>query len=119
MKYFQKDNTGKIIALSNKQYEGFEIADEEYEVGFDGKIYSASEMQGADYTARKAAYEKELEKNLIRGQRAEECFPIINRGALWYDKLTAEQKAELAAWYQAWLDAPQTKVIPARLEWLK
>lgn len=119
MKYVQRDSNGNIIACSDVEYPGFEVANEEYNAGFDGKLYSASEMQSADYTARKAAYEKELEKNLIRGQRAEECFPIINRGALWYDKLTAEQKAELAAWYQAWLDAPQTKVIPARLEWLK
>lgn len=119
MKFVQKDNDGNIIAASNVQYDGFEESIEEYDVGFDGKIYSASEMQGADYTARKAAYEEELEKNLIRGQRAEECFPIINRGELWYNKLTTEQRNELSAWYEAWLDAPQTDIIPDLPSWVK
>lgn len=39
-----------------------------------------------------------------------------NKGAqnIW----TAEQKQELSAWYQAWLDAPQTNVVPAKPAWL-
>lgn len=63
--------------------------------------------------------EAELRANAIRTRRERECFPIINRGALWYDKLTEEQKTELSAWYEAWLNAPQTGVVPARLMWLK
>ena len=63
---------------------------------------------------------QELEEQLreIRMQREVECFPYINRGALWYDMLTDAQKEELKAWYQAWLDAPQTKIIPAKPTWL-
>lgn len=55
---------------------------------------------------------------IIRHRRETECFPIINRGSLWYDSLTAEQKAELATWYQAWLDAPETLVVPQKPSWL-
>lgn len=55
----------------------------------------------------------------LRAQRAAQCFPIVNRGALWYDKLTDEQKTELSAWYEAWLDAPQTGSAPDPLDWVK
>lgn len=55
----------------------------------------------------------------IRKRREKECFPIINRGSLWYEKLSEEQDAELREWYQAWLDAPATLVIPDRPLWLE
>lgn len=57
--------------------------------------------------------------NSLRAQREAECFSVINRGKLWYDGLTEEQLGELKAWYQAWLDAPQTKEKPKELAWLK
>lgn len=62
---------------------------------------------------------EEIKKDKIRQSREVECFSVINRGELWYAKLTEEQRAELSTWYQAWLDAPQTKVIPEKLEWIK
>lgn len=62
---------------------------------------------------------KELKARDIRVQRDEEVFPIINRGAAWYATLTEEQSLELQAWYQAWLDAPDTLVIPTKPSWLK
>lgn len=55
----------------------------------------------------------------IRERRKSECFPIINRGQLWYNKLTESQKTELDAWYQAWLDAPETLTEPETPAWLK
>lgn len=61
----------------------------------------------------------EGQKNEIRQNRERECFSYINRGALWYSKLTDEQKAELETWYQEWLDAPETMVIPEKPEWLR
>lgn len=63
--------------------------------------------------------ESELRTNAIRTRRERECFPIINRGALWYEKLTEEQKTELSAWYEAWLDAPATGIMPGLLTWVK
>ena len=65
--------------------------------------------------------EEELEsmkQQEIRNRREKECFPIINRGSLWYNKLTEKQKAELSTWYEAWLDAPATNVIPNKPSWI-
>ena len=64
----------------------------------------------------------------LRYRREEECFPIINRGVLWYNTLTTEQQQELNTWYQSWLNVPQvyleTKptdietIIPIKPSWL-
>lgn len=54
----------------------------------------------------------------FRRQREIECFPIVNRGKLWYNCLTDEQLAELQDWYFAWLNVTETKVIPIRPKWL-
>lgn len=58
------------------------------------------------------------ELTVIRRRRETECFAYINRGELWYGLLTDEQKAELANWYLSWLDAPETRTIPAPPVWL-
>lgn len=58
------------------------------------------------------------ELNTLRKLRTKECFPIVNRGKLWYDCLTAEQISELNDWYFAWLNVTETKVIPTKPEWL-
>ena len=66
--------------------------------------------------------EEELEQvkaDTIRNRRERECFPIINRGMLWYNKLTEWQKTELSAWYEAWLDAPATSIVPDKLTWVE
>ena len=34
----------------------------------------------------------------LRKRREAECFPIINRGILWYEKLTTELPASLQNW---------------------
>lgn len=119
MKYIKRDLYGNVEAASEIKFDDtYELANEEYDVGFDGKLYSASEMNKTDYLTRKAEFNNNIRLSAIRAQRETECFPIINRGALWYDKLTAEQKAELAVWYQEWLDAPQTGVIPTKPTWI-
>lgn len=58
-------------------------------------------------------------KSDIRMKRDAECFSIINRGQLWYSTLTEEQLIELNAWYQAWLNATETLVIPDKPIWLE
>lgn len=67
------------------------------------------------YNARK----EKLELDKLRQQREVECFPIINRGQLWYDTLTSEQRTELQSFYRAWLDVTETKVIPTKPSWIK
>ena len=62
--------------------------------------------------------EKAKKVSEIRLLREQECFPVINRGLLWYETLTVKQKLELTKWYQAWLDATNTGVMPEKLAWL-
>ena len=62
--------------------------------------------------------ENQRELTNLRHQREKVCFPYINRGVMWYNRLSAEQKDELAVWYQAWLDVTNTKVVPQTPEWL-
>ena len=56
--------------------------------------------------------------NSLRAEREQECFPIINRGILWYNTLTEEQRIELDIWYKDWLNVTETKVIPEKPSWL-
>lgn len=56
----------------------------------------------------------------IRQQR-EEAFKLVDKYqlTLCYQALTEEQKIELTAYRNAWLDAPETKSIPTKPLWLK
>ena len=53
-----------------------------------------------------------------RCAREHVCFPIINRGPLWYQHLTMSQQTDLNVWYEAWLDAPETHQFPVTPYWL-
>ncbi len=55
---------------------------------------------------------------ILRLAREDQCFCIVNRGQVWYNTLTEEQKSELDEWYQAWLDVTETNVIPKKPVWL-
>lgn len=58
----------------------------------------------------------------IRALRETECFSIINRGNLWYNVYVygdPTRAYELRAWYKAWLDAPETGIIPTKPSWLE
>lgn len=65
--------------------------------------------------------------NNLRSKRQYECFSVVNRGELWYNKLTEEQKSQLSAWYDAWLDVTEENnkdnngeyIIPTKPIWLK
>lgn len=54
----------------------------------------------------------------LRLKREIECFPIINRGKLWYDKLTNSQLEELDKWYNDWLNVTETLIEPSKPAWL-
>lgn len=68
--------------------------------------------------AQAAEEQVETAKSAYRQRRQTECFPVINRGRLWYDTLTEDQLSELKTWYQAWLDGTNTQTIPEKPEWL-
>lgn len=61
----------------------------------------------------------ETAKEALRQIREEECYAIINRGILWYNTLTEEQKTELLSWYDEWKDVTETFVKPKRPEWIR
>lgn len=65
--------------------------------------------------------------SMLRMRRQSECFDIVNRGKLWYDKLTSEQQAELNYFYEYWLHITDNvtaytdidSIIPTKPSWLK
>ena len=61
---------------------------------------------------------KEDFQNALRALREKKCFPVVNRGSLWYETLTSEQVTELREWYAAWLDVTKTLKIPKKPKWL-
>lgn len=61
----------------------------------------------------------EMDLNALRKRRELECFPVVNRGQLWYETLTDEQRQQLKTWYQQWLDVTETLVPPEKPIWLK
>lgn len=108
----------KIPMLNENQF--IEVTDEVYNETLHCKSHFAWRV--IDGQLKQEQYEQltteEIKENL-RNQREFECFPFINRGTLWYDKLTNEQINELNQWYQAWLDVTATYVIPNKPAWLK
>ena len=62
-------------------------------------------------------YEARVET--LRDLRKTDCFPIINRGKIWYDTLTEYQIQELKNWYQAWLNVTITMAVPNKPDWLR
>ena len=88
--------------------------------------FSPDKFQAWKYDGEKLVYDMEqaqkiqnnYRKNEIRARREKECFSYVNRGTLWYHKLTPEQDIEFQNWYDAWLAAPETLIIPKKLEWL-
>ncbi len=89
----------------------YECMEEEYENA--GSVYHIENGQ----VILGISDEEVLEE--LRDRREFECFPIINRGQLWYNTLTTEQIEELNDWYQAWLDVTETKIVPEKPSWLK
>lgn len=67
---------------------------------------------------KKAEADHQFRISVIRMRRQAECFSVVDRSQLWYNTLTNEQKAELQEWYEAWLVAPDTLVIPTKPDWL-
>jgi len=75
---------------------------------------------GPDETGKPVVIITEVDyTSVYRRQRERECFPIINRGAAWYNTLSKKQEQELTQWYEAWLDVTETNQPPSKPEWLK
>lgn len=63
-------------------------------------------------------YISEADRDEIRYRRDSECFAIVDR-PLWLQSLSQSQMDEIIEWRKAWLDAPNTAVIPEKPEWIK
>ena len=57
-------------------------------------------------------------KDMLRKERERVCFPIVNRGRVWYNCLTDEQYVELEKWYWDWLNVTETLIVPVLPTWL-
>ncbi len=118
--FYKVNENNEIIETCIENYDGkFLETDKKIVFGYDNKLYFEEDMLKDEYIARKQEYEKQMHMLKLRQQREQECFSVINRGSLWYDTLTEEQKEELKIWYKAWLDVTETRVIPEKLEWIK
>ena len=76
----------------------------------DGKLVFDQSKDEADKLA--------LEQTSLRERREKECFPVINRGWIWYSCLTLSQWRELRTWYLAWLDVTKTGKVPEKPSWI-
>lgn len=61
---------------------------------------------------------KERAQANLRAKREVECFPVINRGKLWYDRLSQDELSELQTWYTAWLNVTETLIVPIKPTWI-
>lgn len=98
------------IVVDVEDWDDFDVNSRSYKRVGDGVVKDEEKLKSIQL-------EKEIE--MIRLTREEECFPVINRGGIWYDTLTEQEKSDLMDWYQAWLNATDTLVIPEKPSWLK
>ena len=108
--YFDKARVDAWLETNGKNiiYEEIELAEDYPDATLDDIVDGAFSL-GA-YNNRKL--------NELRKRREIECFSVINRGKLWYNKITSEQEIELTNWYNAWLDVTETGVIPVRPDFI-
>ncbi len=100
--------------------ECLEMERSEYRIvnGYNGALFFEEYTKTDEYKAKASKFREKSEINGLRRRRQEECFDIINRGELWYSRLTAEQKQELEQWYTAWLNVTETKEVPNKPDWI-
>lgn len=87
-----------------------------FETNFQAYKYSDGKLILDEQKLQDLNYDEKIEE--LRQRREVECFPIINRGKLWYDSLTPYQISELNEWYNAWLQVTETLKAPEKPEWL-
>jgi hypothetical protein len=62
----------------------------------------------------------DIQENIVksrRNERREEFSKTLDRmNPAWYNSLTDTQKTSLETWRQAWLDYPDTGILPTRID---
>lgn len=117
------DNDGYVIQFCTGGYLGDETAHFEIEEIPDDfytnyHAYKVEDNALVLDTNKLVDVAAEHEIDELRERREVECFPFINRGELWYKRLTEKELGELNVWYQNWLDITETKVVPEKPSWL-
>ena len=115
--YFNKFSELKYgfskVEVPNKYIQDITAFDFDNNLMFDEKIYLKNRQK--------------IILDNLRHRRENECFEFINRGVLWYNTLTEDQRLELDKWYKEWLDVTDRYVegidieaiIPKKPEWIK
>lgn len=92
-----------------------EVDDETYEKLMSCRIGMNWRLAGDDFVMVDI-----LDEGTIRERRQIECFNLVdNRSQLWWSHLSDGRKKELNEWYEAWLKAPETRLIPEKPQWLE
>jgi hypothetical protein len=112
----------KAYALMGSFSSGAIEVDEPVDINDFEENYGSYYLSKVNVLVKDDNKQTELEDNRLltslRSQRQKICFPYINRGELWYSRLSVDQMEELKAWYHAWLDVTETKTIPSMPTWL-
>lgn len=121
--YYLQNENKEIIQDDFERFDEscLEMDKDDYRIvnGYNGALFFVDYTKTDEYKQKAENFCREAEINELRRRRATECFSVVNRGAVWYERLTDEQRQELETWYQAWLDVTDTKVIPTNPIWLE
>ena len=118
------DKSEDIFRLNQKYDENgkgmyVEYTDAAYKALFDCDVFHYVAQDPVTKLPVQKENNARTDPDFWRRRREKKCFPLINRGQLWYDTLTEVQKEELRAWYKAWLDVTVTFAEPVPPAWLK
>lgn len=120
--YYLINNNNEIYQDGYDKFHNdcLEMEEENYHIknGYNGALFFEDYMKTEEYKEKEATFKQTQNIKRLRRQRESECFLVINRGALWYELRTEEEKTELREWYQKWLDVTDTFVIPEKPTWL-
>ena len=102
---------------SNKRF--IEVDEETYKKTLGAELHFAWRVVNGKLSHER--YEPTPEAEILqdlRDKREEICFSVINRGQLWYDRLTDKQRQELKKWYEEWLYVTHSMKPPDIPRWL-
>ena len=121
--YYLQNENKEIIQDDFERFDEscLEMDKDDYRIvnGYNGALFFADYTKTDEYKQKAENFCRDAEINELRHRRTTECFSVVNRGAVWYERLTDKQRQELETWYQAWLDVTDTKVIPTNPIWLE
>ena len=111
----------KSFALIGELVDSIEIPDPEDPEHFEEHFaaYKVRDGTAVFDAAHLALQEQDRLKEEYRRRRESECFTVINRGQLWYESLSQQQRKELKTWYKAWLNVTETMAVPEIPAWLE